>query len=219
MLAGVVFDLDGTLLDTLTDLAACTNAALAALGQPGHPLDAYRYLVGEGMEQLVRRALPPAARDEARVQEGLALLKAGYEHGWMRHTRPYPGIAELLDRLVGRGVAMAVLSNKADAFTQVMVEHYLGRWPFVGVRGSRPDVPRKPDPAAALELARELGCEPARLGFVGDTAIDVKTARAAGMHPIGVLWGFRGEDELRLAGATRLVRSPAELATVIEELG
>jgi phosphoglycolate phosphatase len=219
MLAGVLFDLDGTLLDTLEDLALSTNTALLALGHPGHPVDAYRYLVGEGMEQLVRRALPAAARDEVTVHAALALLKQNYEQGWSRHTRPYPGIPALLDGLVALGVRLAVLSNKADAFTQVMVRHYLGAWPFVEVRGSRAGVPRKPDPQAALELARSLGSPPSRLAFVGDTAIDVKTGLAAGLVPVGVLWGFRGEAELREAGATHLARTPEELLGVLASLG
>lgn len=211
----VIFDLDGTLLDTLRDLADSTNAALRALGAPSHPLGEYRRLVGEGMEQLVRDALPPERRDEATVQRGLALLKREYAARWRVHTRAYDGIPEVLDALAARAMPMAILSNKIDPFTREMVAHFLGRWVFRSVRGSRPEVPRKPDPAAALSTARVLGHSPAEIAFVGDTRVDMETARAAGMQPVGVLWGFRDVAELAASGAQHLAREPQELLAIL----
>jgi len=215
MSRAVIFDLDGTLLDTLEDLGECTNAVLRALGHPEHPLDAYRWLVGEGMANLVRGALPEATRDAATVARGLALLEQKYEAGWRRHTAPYPGITAALGELLALRVPMAVLSNKADGFTQEMVAHYFGAGAFVRVLGSRPPTPRKPDPAAALDVAAALGVPPGEIAFVGDTRVDMETAVNAGMRPVGVTWGFRPEAELRAHGAQAIVRSPAELVRAI----
>jgi phosphoglycolate phosphatase len=214
MSRAVIFDLDGTLLDTLEDLGECTNAVLRWLGHGSHPLEAYRWLVGEGMEQLVRGALPEAHRDASTVTRGLERLKREYETGWKRHTRPYPGIPAALSDLAAARVPAAVLSNKADEFTQEMVTHFFGT-AFAHVYGSRPPVPRKPDPAAALELAAALAVPPADIAFVGDTRIDMETAVRAGMRPLGVTWGFRPESELREHGARSIVRSPGELLAAI----
>jgi phosphoglycolate phosphatase len=206
-----LFDLDGTLADTLTDIAGAMNDALAALGLPGHDLDAYRRFVGEGVEQLVRRALPG---DRPELQPALSeRYLARYADVLLDHSAPYPGVPELLDELGRRGVALAVLSNKPDAATRRMVTALFGPARFAAVTGRRPDVPRKPDPAAALALAARLGVPPGDCAFVGDTAIDMKTAHAAGMLPVGVAWGFRPE-ELVPAGASFVAARPAELLSV-----
>jgi phosphoglycolate phosphatase len=218
MSRAVIFDLDGTLLDTLEDLGECTNAVLRWLGQPEHPREAYRWLVGEGMEQLVRGALPEGHRDQATVTRGLERLKREYATGWQRHTRPYPGIVAALRELAAARVPAAVLSNKADEFTQEMVTHFFGASAFTRVLGSRPGVPRKPDPAAALDLAAALAVPPADIAFVGDTRVDMQTAVQAGMRPLGVTWGFRPESELREHGARAIVHAPAELLAAITAL-
>lgn len=215
MSRAVIFDLDGTLLDTLEDLGECTNAVLRWLGHPEHPREAYRWLVGEGMEQLVRGALPEANRDPATVTRGLERLKGEYAAGWRRHTRPYPGVVAALRELAAARVPAAVLSNKADEFTQEMVTHFFGAGAFTRVLGSRPFVPRKPDPAAALDLAAALAVPPADIAFVGDTRVDMETAVRAGMRPLGVTWGFRPESELREHGASGIVHSPAELPAAV----
>jgi phosphoglycolate phosphatase len=216
MIGAVVFDLDGTLLDTLADLADSANAALRLLGFPAHPVDAYRQFVGEGMAELVRRSLPEPARDPAAVERCLAELKREYGRRWSRQTDLYPGIAGLLDALRARRIRLGILSNKADEFTQQMAKHYFGRWVFDAVRGSRPGVPRKPDPAAAIELGAALGHASAATAFVGDSGVDMQTAGGAGMIPVGVLWGFRGADELRANGARHLLATPQELLSLID---
>jgi len=203
-----IFDLDGTLADTLADIAAAMNHALAALGLPTHDLTAYRRFVGEGVEQLAARALP-ADRQELRP----ALVEryiARYADVLLDASRPYDGIPELLDALAARGVALAVLSNKPDPATQRVVAGLFPAGRFATVVGRRPDLPRKPDPHAALAVATELGIAPADFVFVGDTAIDMRTAVAAGMLPIGAAWGFRPE-ELAANGARIVASRPAEV--------
>ena len=133
----------------------------------------------------------------------------------MEHTRPYPGIPELLDALTARRLPLAVLSNKPDDLTTLIVSRLLATWRFAAVHGARPQVPRKPDPAGALHIARELDLAPGRIIYLGDTRVDMETARAAGMHPVGVLWGFRAAEELRDGGAAELLAHPGELLALL----
>jgi phosphoglycolate phosphatase len=208
----VVFDLDGTLIDSLADIAAAVNVTLVRHGFPTHPVDAFREFVGEGVEVLARKSLPPsAAGDPALITHVVEGYREAYHRTWDQETRPYPGIAELLDRLVSLRVPLAVLSNKPDAFTRLCVERLLDRWSFHPIFGERPGIPRKPDPAGAREIARTLGLDPSEIVYLGDTAVDIQTARAAGMVPVGVAWGFRSGDSLRQAGATILLERPEEL--------
>ena len=208
----VLFDLDGTLLDTLEDLADAVNAALSSLGFPIHPLDAYRYFVGDGVETLMRRTLPPsAAADPALLERAVGLQRAEYRERCYAKTRPYDGVPELLGALERRGVRMAILSNKPDAFVGEMVRHYFPRVPFEIARGARPGVPVKPDPGSALQVAGEMKLAPGDFLYLGDTNTDMRTARAAGMSSVGALWGFRTEAELRESGAGTLIAAPAEL--------
>ncbi len=214
----VVFDLDGTLVDSLADIAASVNHALAAHGLPTHPLGAFNDLIGEGLEVLIERALPPG---RAQAGEGRALvaslITAYRAHHAMHHldtTRPYPQIPALLGELGERSVPLAVLSNKREDFVRKVVRGALPGVPFARVRGTRDGVPRKPDPTAALAIARELGVAPGRAAFVGDTKIDMQTAAAAGMFPVGVSWGFREVRELVEHGARAVLREPLELLRV-----
>jgi phosphoglycolate phosphatase len=216
MKRAVLFDLDGTLLDTLEDLADAVNAALAALGFPSHPLDAYRYFVGDGVETLMRRALPEAATaDSALLSRAMDLQRAEYLHRWHVKTQPYPGIPQLLAELERRQVPMAVLSNKPDAFVGGMVRHFLPEVRFEVARGARPGVPVKPDPGSALQLAAEMGVRPSDFLYLGDTNTDMRTALGAGMMPVGALWGFRTERELRDSGAVVLVAQPMDFVDLL----
>lgn len=208
----VIFDLDGTLLDTIDDLADSMNHVLAANGLPEHPVEAYFQFIGNGMAKLVERALPEAIRaDSARVVELTEAYRLAYEGRWNRKSKPYAGIPRLLDALAASGVPMAVCSNKPDAFTQKCIAHLLPRWEFACVLGQTDAFPRKPDPGSALHIAGRLGVAPADAWFVGDSGVDMLTARAAGMRAIGVLWGFRSEAELRENGAGHIVATPEEL--------
>ncbi|MBU1041474.1 MAG: HAD family hydrolase [Proteobacteria bacterium] len=211
-----IFDLDGTLLNTLEDLADSGNIALAAIGLPQHPVDAYRMFVGLGVGELVQRMLPENSRDEATLKRAGELLMAEYKERWKLKTRPYPGIPELLRELLDRGLPVCVLSNKPQDYTDLTVREFFPGLAFTFVRGSRPEVPNKPHPAGALALAGELGLAPGQIAFVGDSSTDMRTARGAGMLPVGVLWGFRDEAELTANGALHLLSAPGDLLTLVD---
>jgi len=211
----VIFDLDGTLLDTLQDLAVCTNRALVKLGFSAHAISDYRYFVGAGRDVLASRALPEAHRDAATVKDLLTRIDADYRQHWADHTRPYPGILELLDALTERGVRLAVLSNKAQEFTDLNVSNLLSRWHFDAVVGASAATPRKPDPTLALQIARQLKAKPAEFIYLGDSDIDMKTAVAAGMFPVGAGWGFRTASELQENGARAVIERPLDLLKLL----
>ncbi len=197
----ILFDLDGTLLDTLADIANAANAALRRLGLPTHSIDKYRYFVGDGAGCLAQRVLGEAGRDEKMLERCRQSIAEEYQKCWSENTRPYPGIAELLAELEARGVPMAVLSNKPHDATRTVIEFFFPGNPFQIVRGARPGVPIKPDPTAALQIAAELHVEPAHSIYLGDTDPDMKTAVAAGMFA---------------AGARTLLKTPAEVTTLLD---
>jgi phosphoglycolate phosphatase len=211
----ILFDLDGTLLDTLADLADSTNAALAAMKLPQHPLEAYKRFVGDGLENLVRRTMGQRASDPAALARGIELARQEYSRRWADKSRPYPGIPELLDRLTELAVPMAVFSNKPDEFTQLCVTRLLSAWRFQVIQGALSDVPKKPDPAGALAIAAKLGVLPRQMLYLGDTNTDMRTAAAAGMYPVGALWGFRTAEELLDAGAEVLVKAPMDVLDLL----
>lgn len=208
---GVIFDLDGTLVDSLDDLADSVNSVLVAQRFDPHPRDAYRMFVGDGINELVRRALGEAGADATLLNASVAAVRTEYASRWNRSTRPYPGIPETLATLGAKGLTLAVLSNKPHPLTVKVVERFFGGRTFCRVLGAEHGYERKPDPAGALAIARDLGVPPRRWLYVGDSATDVRTALAAGMIPIGALWGFRDASELSAAGAARLVREPSEI--------
>lgn len=215
----IIFDLDGTLLDTLADLAASGNAMLRMRGLPEHPESAYRRFVGEGMATLARRVFPEDQRPEEGGEAHAAALadyRSEYGRRWRDRTRVYPGIPELLDALAGKGIPLGVVSNKAQDFTERCVETFLGAWTWTAVLGQRQGIPPKPDPAGALEAAARCGKAPDECAFVGDSGIDMLTASRAGMAAAGVLWGFRGAEELRSHGARILLRHPGDLLDWME---
>ncbi len=202
----VIFDLDGTLIDSLADIAGAMNHALQSVGMAPHPIARYRELIGEGVRKLTERALPPGSADL--VDKVMAAYRPYYVEHLLDATRPFPGVPELLAAV---RVPMAVLSNKPDEPTRAIVEALFPGAPFRVVAGEKPSMPRKPNPAAALAIAAALGAAPAACLFVGDSRTDVRTAVAAGMTPLGVAWGFRPPDELRDAGARAIVATPAEI--------
>jgi phosphoglycolate phosphatase len=209
----VLFDLDGTLADTLADLASATNWALQQVGCPPCTVDSYRYKVGDGAREMCERALP--ADKQGLADDVLRLMGQQYDKHCFDLTRLYPGIADLVSALTQRRLSLAVLSNKPDEFTKRVIAHYFQPSPFAIVRGQLPNVPLKPDPTAALQIAQELGIQPAHWLYLGDTNTDMHTARAAGMHPIGVLWGFRDRAELLGSGAEHIVAEPRDVLDLL----
>ena len=216
MVKAILFDLDGTLLDTIDDLTDSMNVALAALGFPTHSTAACKLFIGDGVRNFVWRALPESRRDDETVAAVIARYRQAYTANWDNKTRPYEGIEPLLDALIARKFNMVVYSNKPDDFTQLAVAKLLPRWRFDAVVGARDGWPHKPDPAAALDLANRLGVPPAQFVYVGDTNTDMQTAVAAGMVPAGALWGFRTADELLTNGARVLLAHPMELLAVLD---
>ena len=214
--SGLICDLDGTLLDSIADLGESMNTVLAADGLPRHPISAYRLLVGDGVEMLAERSLPPRLRTPEVVREMARRMREVYAGRWSVHTRPYEGIQEMLTKAHQAGVTLAVLSNKVDNFTRDMISHFFPQVPFAQVVGAKKDVPNKPNPQSALQLAQDIGLEPEQCIFLGDTKVDMATAVGAGMFPVGVLWGFRDQQELTQAGAKRLLAHPSELAELLK---
>lgn len=212
----ILLDLDGTLADTLGDIAGAMNHCLEARGLPAHAVEAYRLFIGEGVEMLARHALP-ADRHEI-CDEIVAAFRARYAETLLETTRPYPGVVQMLEALAARGVAMAVLSNKPDPATQKIVRALFPDVSFGAVLGHRPEHPRKPDPTSALAIAHAIGLEPGAIAFLGDSAVDIHTAQNAGMFPIGALWGFRSREELDRAGARALVSHPHEVLAVLDQI-
>jgi len=214
--SAILFDLDGTLLDTLADLGNSMNAVLCSMVLPVHPLDSYKRFVGDGVVLLARRALPPDRQDDASVNACVAAMRREYGAHAFDRTRPYDGVPELLDECARRGLATAVVSNKPHDMTMLMVGRLLDRWQFNAVFGARDGVPRKPDPAAILEAAAATGMDPSRFVYLGDTGTDMRAAMAAGMYPVGALWGFRDEHELRENGARMCIGRPREILPLFD---
>lgn len=209
--AAVIFDLDGTLVDSLADIAGSANDALVQLGYPTHPLASFRMFVGDGIQKLMERSLPAGSSAEM-IAGAVEVFRKFYEARAHAGTVLYPGIAGMLDHLAGEGVKLAVLSNKIDLFTKQLVGDLLPEWKFSYVLGERPDVPRKPDPAGAIEIISLLGLKPESVWYLGDTGIDMRTARGASALPIGVTWGYRPREDLIEGGAGVILDRPDELA-------
>lgn len=209
-----MFDLDGTLADTLADIAAAGNHALRTLGLATLPVERYRYLAGQGIRWLVTHALGPAHADL--VPQALELTRSYQLAHGLDQTTLYPGIAELLDDLTRRKLKTAVLSNKPHPATQIAIAKVLGNWRFDAVAGQREGVPLKPDPQQALAIAEQLAVPVQRWLYLGDTAVDMQTAVGAGFYPVGVLWGFRQEAELRENGARTIIAHPLDLLELLD---
>ncbi len=205
----VVFDLDGTLADSLADLAASGNELLSSYGRAPHATDAYRYFVGNGSRKLVQRLLPEAGPEE--TERALTKYKEIYARRLLDHTRPYDGIPELLIALRGRGVKLAVCTNKHQTAAEAVLGKLFAPGTFDVFTGDRPGAPPKPDPANVFYVMEQLQVRPEETAYLGDTAVDMEAAVRSGTLPVGVLWGFRPREELTESGARVLLEKPREL--------
>ncbi len=215
-----VFDLDGTLVNSLEDLACSANEALAQLGFCVHEIPEYRYFVGNGAAKMAERILPEAYRTQENIDKALELFSRAYSKRYKEKTRPYDGIEDTLRRLRAAGVITAVASNKPDEFTQRIVSELLGGLIDIAM-GKKPELEKKPDPGIVSELRRQaaelLGTAPENdeIIFIGDSSVDIETAHNAGVKSIGCTWGFRTEDELVKSGADHIAHSPDEICDII----
>ncbi len=210
---GIIFDLDGTLLDTLADVTAAANRVLTEYGF-GTLTDAQmRPLVGAGLSELL--AMAANTEDNELITKLVNGYRPYYAACMLERTRLYPGIADMLTALQRHNLPMAVLSNKPHEYTLPICDHYLARWPFVGILGHRPDVPRKPDPTAALELSDAMKREPETILFVGDSDVDIQTAQNAGMPSLAVTWGLRDRDHLQAASPDQIIDHADELPPLL----
>ncbi|HOT45138.1 MAG TPA: HAD family hydrolase [Spirochaetota bacterium] len=207
----VLFDLDGTLLNTLDDIADSMNSVLERNGFAPHPVERYKKLIGGGVGDLSRRVLPDGFNNDDLAVKISAQMRDEYSRRWGVKSRLYPGIDSMLDGLKKCGVPRSILSNKPDDFTQTICNHYFSRWYFEIILGATERFPKKPDPTAALFIAREMGMAPDDILYLGDSGTDMKAAVAAGMYPVGALWGFRDAEELLASGARLLLQKPEEL--------
>ncbi|HOD17796.1 MAG TPA: HAD family hydrolase [Candidatus Cloacimonadota bacterium] len=222
-LKGFIFDLDGTLLNTLEDVAAAENKTLAEFGLPTRPAEEFRFLVGGGAEDIARRLLPPEMHSPENIMNFIYKFRANYHLNWHDKTRLYPGLTDLINHLLDENFPLAVLSNKPEEFTQKLVDFFFGNWlgyedrkVFSPVIGQRKDQPVKPDPTLALDIASQWKLPAESIGLIGDSDIDVFTAKNAGMFAIGAGWGFRGKAELAAAGARIILDRPFDLLRYLD---
>ena len=216
MLKAVIFDLDGTLLDTLEDIAISCNFVLESFHKSPLPKEDYNLLVGQGAKQLLKDVLPELSSLEQ--VKALELFEKHYKNQLSKNTKIYEGISKVLSFLQVKGIKMAILSNKPNAFTKICALKYLKKWNFDAVYGIREGIERKPHQAGVLEILKELQVKPCEAIFVGDTKVDMLTAQNSHMPSIGVLWGFRPKDELVENGATYIAQNPKEIIKIVEYL-
>ena len=212
----IVFDLDGTLLNSLEDLADSANWVLEQHGFPTHPVDAYRYFVGDGVRKLIERILPQEERTEARIEQCRQEFVAYYKVHMEDKTSVYEGITELLVELKNRGLKIAVATNKVHIAVKPLMEKYFPEIRFDSMIGQREGVPVKPAPQIMYDILKETGCKPSETLHIGDTATDMQLAHNAGITPVGVLWGYRPLEELQKAGARYIIEHPLELLEIVD---
>lgn len=213
----VIFDLDGTLLNTIADLAAATNYALQACGYPTHDTDAYRFFVGNGINKLFERALPEGTRSKENVLKIRSLFVPYYNEHNADLSRPYSGIENLLETLQKKGYMLAVASNKYHEATQKLIKQYFPRINFLAILGQRENIPAKPDPQVVYEIMEKAGVERNEVVYIGDSSVDMQTGANAGVTTIGVCWGFRPRTELEAYNPSLIAEQAEDILHFLEK--
>jgi phosphoglycolate phosphatase len=213
---GIFFDLDGTLINSIDDIADSVNTVLMKYGYPTHGREKYFKFVGNGMKKLVKRALPQGVSEET-ILSVYEETKAEYSRRWNKKTNPYPQIERLLEELQRKNILLGILSNKPHDFTKDVVKHFFPEFNFAFVQGAEEPFPHKPDPQLALHIANKLDLNPEEIIYVGDSDVDMQTAVNANFYPVGVSWGFRSKEELWENGAKVVVDNPLEILTLLEK--
>lgn len=212
----IIFDLDGTLLDTIHDLASATNLVLTQYGYPTHETSAYRYFIGKGVDNLIKCALPEATR----TPDMIATIKEEQLRYYNQHmdclTCAFSGIAQTLTKLNQQGIALAVATNKPHLFAVALMTRFFPSIPFISILGQTDGFPKKPNPAVVNRIISDFGCNKDEVLYCGDSDVDMVTAKNAGVVGIGVLWGYRSKEELETSGAAHLIDRPEELFDIIE---
>ncbi len=221
----IIFDLDGTLLDTLADIATSMNKALVTMKMPVHQIEEYKSFIGNGLDELVACVLPGNQQTKKNKEQLKQLFWKFYDINWRDKTSVYPGILYLLKLCMSRRIKPAILSNKPHFYTKQMIRYYFRgalinyhKNPFGIYSGEQKDKPLKPDPTVALELAGRLKAKPEEILFIGDMAIDIETAKNAGMIAVGAAWGYRGKEELEAAGADMIFDNATQIASYLETI-
>lgn len=211
---GIIFDLDGTLVNSIEDIADAMNIMLLSYNYPVHSYETYKKFVGSGLRSLVIKALPEAHRDNAQINLCFDAMKDIYSNHCTIKTRPYDGVMDLLDQLKLRRIKLSILSNKADVLTKKVASHLFPDY-FETVAGLTTEALKKPNPVVALDISKTMGIAPEDLIFIGDTGIDIQTAKNANMLAIGVSWGFRSKEELNKSGAKHILNQPSDLLNIL----
>lgn len=211
---GIIFDLDGTLLDTIDDLSDSMNEVLKKYSYPIFTSEEYKFKVGAGFKGLTLNSFPKET-DNAIIDEGIKLFAEIYDKRYLNKTKPYKGIDDILDTLAKMSIKLGINSNKRNDYTNNLTMKFFERIPFVRIYGERNGIPKKPDPTSALEIAEAMDLKPEEVLYVGDSSIDMMTAKNAGMDGVGVLWGFRSYEELNKYGANYIISTPGELLDII----
>ena len=215
MFKGVIFDLDGTLVNSLEDISNAINTVLKKHNFPTHSIETCQSYIGHGVRDLVVKALPEENKNEEWIDRCFHEMIAIYSEKCTIKTTMYAGISDLLDELTARNLKLAVFSNKADELTKKVVKAVFSKWNFEVVEGLKVEALKKPNPTVALEISKKLAIPAEQLIFVGDTDVDILTAKNSGMHPVGVVWGYRTKEELILSGAKYILENPLDLIKIL----
>lgn len=207
----IIFDLDGTLVNTLADISIAANTVFARNNLPLHDMTVYKKLIGWGLKELMKKALPPGLRDQATVNSLTQELIETYHTKPVENSLLYPGISQLLSQLQKKSIPLGILTNKAQSITKIIVNRLLADWNFIAVQGAIPELPAKPNPAGAFKIAGYMNIQPKEIILLGDSEIDIQTALNAGMFPLAALWGFRSYNELKMCGVKNFINRPLEL--------